>query len=365
MISEISQFLFLNSLFEVYVKYLNNFPSLIKLTLNLSFIILLSPLCFGQTNENKDKSSSSFNFDSSVSPFIHSFPKTLSAQKLSSSAYPEEAEIYCGTDNCIFGLTRGFVVGSDVFGMIYAPIRPYTDKNWVSGNLYIIDAFGGYQILRDEKSRINMNTQIGYRKIGFNDGVNELSTQGVTIGVHYSQRITSLYMQSITFDGFLKFRSTSINDAKSLVTTSPNHQQLNNSASYFYRISENYPTYRLAFPADLEVANWSTKETGLHSPIHGYLELSPFYIQNELIFSENNIALQKIESNFGLTMAAVVSYESTAEKSKSGRYALKGLAGIDISSGNFTTTSSGHADLSLPTRPIVAPNIVLAGTWQF
>lgn len=308
---------------------------------------------------------SSNEFPGSVSPLIHAAPKTLAAQRLTPSSYPSEAELYCGTDQCIFGLTRGLVIGGSLAGMMYAPLRQYLDPNWVSGSLSIADIYGGFQILNNVDSKNFMNAQIGYRRLSFDDGTNKIVTQGITVGVHYSQLVTPIYSQGLEFSGYLTFGNASLNNSSALNSNSPDHGKLNNSASYFYRISQSYPTYRVILPADLELINWSTTQTGLAMPIHGYLQIAPFYIQNNLRFNANNISLQVTEQNFGARFAGIASYESNAAKGKSGRYALKGAMGLDISTSNFAKTSSGNAALDLPKRSFIAPYIEFAGSWQF
>jgi hypothetical protein len=318
------------------------------------------------TDQRPIYSQNTNDFTGSVSPLVHATPKSLATQKLNNSAYPDEAELFCGTERCVFGLSRGLVVGGDIFGMLSAPLRQYSDRNWVSGgSLYLVDVFAGFQILRDDISKNYMNAQIGYRKINFNDGTNRIASQGITTAVNYSQLITPFYLQSIEFSSFFVVGNSDFNNASTLNVNSPGHAKLNDSASYFYRTSQSYPTYRVALPADLEVISWNTHQTGLEMPIHGYLQIAPFYIQNNLEFNENNLSLQKTEQNFGVRFAAISSYESTAAKAKTGRYALKGQLGLDFSTSNFSTTSSGNADLDLPKRSFVAPYIQLAGSWQF
>ena len=74
--------------------------------------------------------------------------------------------------------------------MAYAPFRQYWDPNWKGGSFYIVDVFGGFQIFRDVESKIFMNAQIGYRRINYdNNGIN-ITNQGITTRVNYSQVIT-------------------------------------------------------------------------------------------------------------------------------------------------------------------------------
>ncbi|MES2615365.1 MAG: hypothetical protein V4591_08120 [Bdellovibrionota bacterium] len=324
--------------------------------------LLLSSWAFAAQIKDKPKSSE---FPGSVSPFINATPKSLAAQKLSESSYPDEAELYCGTHQCMFGLTRGLIVGGDVEGMLFAPLRRFTDPHWVSGTLTIADVYGGFQILRDVNAKNYMNAQIGYRRISFDDGTNAIVTQGFTTEVHYSQLITPIYLQSLEFAGYFTLGYASLNNISALNVHSQGHGKLNDTASYFYRITQSYPTYRFALPAYVELANWDTKQTGLVMPIHGYLEINPFYIQNNLSFSGNGVSLQKTEQNFGIRFAGIASYESNAEKAKSGRYALKSVVGMDFSTSNSITTSYGNANIDLPKRPFVAPYLELAGSWQF
>lgn len=303
-------------------------------------------------------------FDGSENPLINAAPKTLNLQRLSSSAYPNEAELFCSTEQCVFGLTRNLVVGGDAVGMIAAPLRPAFDPNWVSGgSTYLIDAFGGFQILKDVNGS-NMNAQIGYRKLYFSDGFNQIYTQGLTAKISYSLNATPIYSQGFQFSGYFVFGNAFLNNTAALDVNSSGHPQLNTTASYFYRLSQNYPTYRLSLPADVEVVNWASSQTGLPMPLRIYAHLEPFYIQNNLNFTGNNLSLQQQEQNFGMRLAGIASYESSNDD-RAYHYGLKAAAGMDIASSQFTTISAGNTNLSLPNRPLVAPYIEIAAIFQF
>lgn len=302
-------------------------------------------------------------FPGSVSPFINAAPRSLAAQRLDPSAYPEEAEIFCSYEQCAFGLTRGLVLGGDVFGMAYAPFRQYFDSNWNGGSLYIIDVFGGFQILRDVNNKNYMNAQIGYRRISHDYKGNTITSQGFTAKVNYSQLITPIYLQGIRFSGYFVGNETT-NNEQALSQNSPNHDSFSDTASYFYRISQKYPTYQFSLPASLEVANWSSQQTGLEAPIRAYANVEPFYMQNNLNFNYNNVSLQKMEQNFGIRVAATGSYES-AQGSRAGRFSLLGSLGLDFSTSTFSTSQSGNAAVNISGRPWIAPYVNLAGSWQF
>jgi len=303
-------------------------------------------------------------FPDSFSSWLQTTPRTQSAQTLTPFAYPHEAELFCSLDNCIFGLTHELVVGGDVVGMIAAPMRRVFDANWVSGSsLYIIDAFGGFQILRDVQGN-NMNAQIGFRKIYLNGNSNQISTQGITTAVNYSTTVSESYEQGVQFSGYFTIGNAYLSSTNTLDVNDPGHDALNTDASYFYRVSQTYPTFRVSFPAQLEIVNWDSDHTGLKMPLRLYGLIEPFYIQNNLNFAGSNLSLQEREQNFGARLASTVTYESS-ERQKSFRYALKAGLGMDIASSQFTVVSSGTTNLGLPNRLPVALYAQLAGSFQF
>jgi len=291
--------------------------------------------------------------------------RTLAEQRLHSSAYPEEAELFCSLDQCAFGFSRGLVVGGDVFGMLTAPLRPHTDPQWIDGgDLYIIDLFGGAQILRNVNSTSNMTVQIGYRRIAFSDDHNDISSEGFTTRVSFSQKISSLYLQGIEFSGFFVVGNEYLNNYQGLPAQAAGHSKLNDAVSYFYRISQNYPTYRFSLPADVELGEWSDTQSDSPSPLRLYAHAEPFYIQNNLDFSDNSYSIYSQEQDFGVRLAAVIAIESS-QGTKSGRSAFRGGLGVDIAGYQRTSTSSGGASLSLPHRAWLAPYIDVAFSVQF
>jgi hypothetical protein len=334
-------------------------PNYLTLTIMISSLHLN---IFAQ-NDGRPEYKSQKDYSEGVSPFLNTQARSLSAQRLSPSSYPDEAEIFCGYEQCVFGLTRGLVLGGDVFGMAYSPLRQYFDPNWIGGNIYVIDAFGGFQILRDVENKIYMNAQIGYRRINYDyNGIN-LNSQGITTKVNYSQVITPIYTQGISFSGFFAGNATT-NDQIDISKDAQNHGNFSNYASYFYRVSQKYPTYQVSLPANIEFANWSAQQTGLNAPIRTYAHLEPFYIQNNLNFNYNNVSLQKTEQNFGIRIAATGSYESS-EGTKAGRFSLLSSIGLDFATSTISTTQSGKADVDIPARRWLSPYINLAGSWQF
>ena len=337
----------------------------LKITNYLGLTILITSLHLPTFAEEDGRPVYSHEKDYSegISPFLNSAARSLSAQRLTPSSYPDEAEIFCSYEQCVFGLTRGLVLGGDVFGMVYAPFRQYFDPNWNGGSLYIIDAFGGFQILRDVDNKIYMNAQIGYRRINYDNGATNINSQGFTAKVNYSQIITPIYLQGISFSGYFAGNATT-NNQQAISNDSSNHGSFSNDTSYFYRISQKYPTYQFSLPADLEVANWNSQQTGLKSPIRAYAHLEPFYIQNNINFNYNNVSLQKTEQNFGIRLAATGSYESS-QGTKAGRFTLLTSLGLDFSTSTVSTTQSGNADVDIPQRPWIAPYVNLAGSWQF
>ncbi|MGY3803534.1 hypothetical protein ACWNT8_05710 [Pigmentibacter ruber] len=302
-------------------------------------------------------------YSDGISPFVNTRPRSLSAMRLSPSSFPDEAEIFCSYEQCVLGLTRGIVLGGDAFGMAYAPFRQYWDPNWKGGSFYLIDAFGGFQILRDVDNKIYMNAQIGYRRLNYDNNGTSITSQGITAKVNYSQTITSLYSQGISFSAFFSGNATT-NNQNSISKDSNSHGTFNDNASYFYRQSQKYPTYQVSLPADIELVNWSNQQTGLSAPIRLYAHLEPFYFQNNLGFNYNNVSLQKTEQNFGIRIAATGGFES-AEGSKSGRFSLLTSLGLDVSTSTVNTTQSGNSDADIPQRQWIAPYINLGGSWQF
>ena len=340
----------------------NHFESITNLLLKILLsVFFVSSYCVFALPEDTGSPSEG----TRLFPLIRAAPKSLAEQKLDNSSYPEEAEIFCGTENCLFGLSRGIVIGGRAFDMLYAPMRKNIDPRAVSGLYNIVDVFGGFQVLRDPKGVAFMNAQIGYRHLYFSDGENTLSSQGLTVDVNYTQKITPIYVQGVEFSSYLISSNTYLNHIESLNNNSVGHDKLNNSTTYFYQLSQSYPTLKISFPATLELINWGTRETGLPMPIHTYFQVSPFYIQNNIRFSANNVTFSQTEQNFGTRIAALGSYESTEQIEKSGRYAFKTALGLDLASSEKTKTTAGNTDLNLPRRPVIQPYIELGASWQF
>lgn len=302
-------------------------------------------------------------YSDGISPFINAKPRSLPSMRLAHSAFPEEAEFFCSYEHCILGLTRGIVLGGDVFGMSYAPLRQYMDPNWKGGSFYLIDAFGGFQIFRDLENKIFMNAQIGYRRINYENRDTRISSQGITTKVHYSHGITSLYTQGVSFSAFFS-GNASTNNQTAISKNSTEHSSFSDTASYFYRLSQKYPTYHVSFPANLEIANWSSQQTDLSAPIRLYALLEPFYLQNSLKFNYNDVSLEKTEQNFGIRIAATGGFESS-DSLKSGRFSLLTSIGIEVATSNTTTVQSGNSDVEIPQRKWISPYFNLGGSWQF
>lgn len=295
-------------------------------------------------------------------PYLNAAPRSLSESRLSNSSYPREAELLCGTEQCVIGLRKNFVVGSDLFGMVATPLRQYFDPHAVTGSFYVLDVFGGVQILQDPKDY--MNAQIGYRKLSFDDGANHIVTQGLTANVNYSRVVVPYFTESLEFSGFFVVGDASLNNKPNLFTAAADHNKLNNSARYFYRVSQDYPTYRFLLASDLEVANWTPEQTGLRMPLRLYARVAPFYMQNNLNFSDNSVSVQNREQDFGVRAAAIVAYESDA-RARRKRFALKGQLGVDLSASSMSKTATSGADLDLPKRNIIAPYFSAAASYQF
>ncbi len=335
-----------------------------NLKITKKFIVLFLIQIFSTQSFGHSLSPPVFFQETGYSSFhLQTAPRSLAQQRLISSAFPDEAEIFCGYQQCLFGLTRGLVIGSDLFGMAGSLFRQYFDSDWNGGQFSLIDIFGGFQILKDVDRKTDMNAQIGYRRLAYKSAGNFITTQGITASLNYSQQITPIYLQSISFFAYFS-GNASTNNAIALSQASPLNKDFSYTARYFYRSSQKYPTYWVSFPADIEVANWSQKQTNLNSPVHLYAHLEPFYAQNNLNFIYNNISLQKTEQNFGLRFGAKGSYEST-QKTQTGRFALLGGLGLDFTTSSFFTVQSGNANLNLPNRHWLAPYVDFGGSWQF
>jgi hypothetical protein len=249
--------------------------------------------------------------------------------------------------------------------MLYAPIRQNFDPTWVSGSLYVIDVFGGFQILHTEDNNAFMNAALGYRRIALSDSDADLVSQGITAQVNYTQRIAPRYTQGVRFDGFFVVDGTSLDNTSALVPNSPQHNNLNDDANYFYHVTEDYPNLRVGFPATVELFNWGSAQTSIEMPLRVYGYVEPFFIQNSINITGDNISYKETEQNFGARFAGIIAYESKAAVRSAGRYSLKGSLGLDIASHSTQVESAGGAELSLRERSVVAPYVQLGGSWQF
>jgi hypothetical protein len=277
--------------------------------------------------------------------------KSLMAARLHVASFPKEAEIRCSlSDSCAFGLTKGFVIGSDFVGTgVTTLLGQHLIKG--KGSWVFYDGFVGYQFLGDKDSRSFANGSVGYRgysvtkDIGIDDEERTLKTNGFVFRINYAQEITSTYSQGLTFQMFSgKTKMNGPDNLRSINDESEGSKQRSMVRS-FYEYSLNYPTIRVALPADFEVINWRASHIDLPNHLRGYARFEPFYIQNELIIDDR---IDYIEKNFGARLMALLAYESPAEKA--GRFALLGGLGADIAGSNKPEAKYPNDDL--PTQQV-------------
>lgn len=296
-------------------------------------------------------------------------PKNLMVQRLHPASYPVEAEIRCGaTEPCLLGLSRGFVVGADVSHFLTTSFLGqffYKPGTW-----FFYDGFAGFQFLQQVDNKIYANGAVGYRGFSYqsSDG-RKISTQGFTFKISYGQEITPTYVQGLVFSLF-PTRITVTGDASDVYAADPQNRggELRDVAKAFYEYSQKHPRVSLYFPADLEVINWKASYVDLPNHIRGYFKICPYYLQNDFILADT---YSFVEKNFGLRLAMTTTYESAKEKT--GRFALLGSLGMDISATDLKpkdlrATSSGGIklnDIVLPKRPLFDFYANIEGSYQF
>ncbi|MBX9703662.1 MAG: hypothetical protein K2X39_05870, partial [Silvanigrellaceae bacterium] len=258
-------------------------------------------------------------------------PKSLVELKLSPAAYPEETELFCSVvDQCVFGFTRGIVVGSNVFGMLYSPAMKMMHSSWITGNFHMLDAFAGFQILRGADKTNFANAQIGIKRLSYQNSYgNELLVQGVTIRVNYAQLITPTYLQGLTFHAFpATIMQFSKMENFSLDAESNSRDYAQKTVKYMYKSLQKFPTYMVSLPAELEVANFAMHKDVMQ-PLRVYGHAEPYYKQIFFSISDKNAYDQIQEENIGIRLAGIAAFESK-EATKNGRYGVRFDLGFEM-----------------------------------
>lgn len=262
--------------------------------------------------------------------------RTLLLQRLHPASFPAEAEVRCGTiEPCAFGLTRGFVLGTDLFGM--ATTTLLGQQLYAPGAWYLIDAFAGYQFLAGTDGKFFANGSVGYRSIGYRNDVgpeNEerrIRSSGFTFRVNYAQEITPVYAQGVSFSIFNgKIKMTeSAELTRSTGSGTENGAGSRKMMREFYDFSQQYPKIRLGLPADIEIINWKASHVDLPNHLRGYVRVEPFYIQNEFTIDDR---IEYVEKFFGIRPQFLMAYESP--QAKAGRYAFLAGVGFDLGLSN-------------------------------
>jgi len=257
--------------------------------------------------------------------------KNLMSQRLHPASFPKEAEVRCSIlEHCAFGLTRGFVLGSDVFSTGVTSLlgqQIYAPGAWI-----FYDAFAGFQFLQGVDDKFYANGSVGYRgfsyrkEIGVDQDEVRVRSSGFTFRVTYAQEITPIFSQGLTFNLFAGKTRMDDSGALSVVSEGKAHRKL---VREFYDFSQQSPKVRLGLPADFEIINWKASHVDLPNHLRGYIRAEPFYIQNEFVIEDR---ASYIEKNFGVRTQYMMSYESLAQKS--GRYAFLGGVGFDLATTN-------------------------------
>lgn len=296
--------------------------------------------------------------------------RNLMTQGLHPASFPKEAELRCSVlEFCVAGLTRGFVLGSDLLygtaGTTLLGAQAYSPGAWV-----FYDGFVGYQFLQGVDSKFFANGSVGYRgfsyrkEVGSQDDERSLRSRGFTFRVAYGQEITPAYIQGLTFQFFAG--KTTMDESKFLLELDEDGQAARKFAKQFYEFSQHYPKVRLGLPADIEIINWKASHIDLPNHLRGYIRAEPFYIQNDFVIEDR---YKSIEKNFGLRAQYMMSYESKQEKS--GRYAFLAGVGFDLATSNkpepvYEGVDDDRLKLQkLTARKVFVPLLNLEASYQF
>ncbi|MCA2959791.1 MAG: hypothetical protein IOD12_06025 [Silvanigrellales bacterium] len=298
--------------------------------------------------------------------------RNLMMQRLHPASFPQEAEIRCSIlEFCAAGLTRGFVLGSDLLygtvGTTFLGSQIYAPGAWL-----FYDGFLGYQFLQGVDNKFYANGSIGYRgfsyrkEVGSQDDERTVRSRGFTFRVAYGQEITPVYSQGLTFEIFAG--KTTMDESEFLLLLNEDGQAARKFARQFYEYSQHFPKVRLGLPADFEIINWKATHIDLPNHLRGYVRAEPFYIQNEFAIEDRYTSTEK---NFGLRAKYMMSYESKQEKA--GRYAVLVGVGFDLATSNkpeATYEGEGGDDdrlkaQRLKPRKVFQPLLNVEASYQF
>lgn len=288
--------------------------------------------------------------------------------RLHPASLPAEAEFRCGTaEPCALGLTRGFALGSDLFGTLATTLLG--QHLYESGTWLFYDVFAAYQFLSMVDSKIYANGSVGYRGFSYeNTNKDKVETAGLTFRLAYAQEITPVYSQGVTVEGFVTKPKFNRGAAVLYNLNEPaDREPAVKALKEFYKFSQKYPRLRVGLPADLELINWKASHIDLPNHLRGYLHLEPFYITNDMKLSDR---YEFEEKNYGLRVAMTTAYESAKEKA--GRFAAKGSVGADLSASDTVDKCLGVGanSLACPTlkpskRPVFGLYVNLEASYQF
>ena len=296
--------------------------------------------------------------------------KSLLLQRLHSATLPGEAELRCSLlEDCFFGLTRGFSIGSDLFGTGVNTLlgqQVYSPGAWI-----FYDGKIGYQFLDGVGGKMFANGTVGYRgysfrkEIGDDQNERKMQTRGFTFSVNFAQIISPQYSQGLSFHYFAG--KTEVDEPRTLLpaATSGSYRKMLRD---YYSFSQQTPQVRFGLPAEFELINWKASHIDLPNHLRGYLSAEPFYIQNEFTVSGE---FESVEKNFGLRGMAMAAYESL--QTKSGRMSFLLGVGFDLATNNrpevkFTSdqaVAGNAASEDLPTRKVFSPLLNLEASYQF
>lgn len=289
-------------------------------------------------------------------------PMSLMEQRLHEASFPAEAEFRCLlASSCELGLTRGFAIGGDLGAMVGTPVfGPILEP----GRWLVFDGFAGFQFLRAVDEDVYFNAGLGYRSLEHKDSDERTAeAAGMTFRVAYGQRVLDFYSQGVVLNGFYAMNKVS--------GVTDNFERQNSGdrefIEKFYRFTQSYPRFRLAFPADVEFLNWKNTHVDLPNHLRAYGRFEPFFVQNEFRESIEDFGQYEfIERNYGLRLSYLMSYVSSQERF--GRLGFLGGVGVDFQAVEDTVSYPNRVDdykILLPTRRTFGFYWELGGSFQF
>lgn len=290
-------------------------------------------------------------------------PRSLMDQRLHEASYPAEAEVRCLlATSCDFGLSRGFAIGSELGSVAGVPlIRPVIDP----GRWLVFDGYVGFQFLRAVDEQVYFNVGIGYRLLEHKDSDDRRAeTAGMTFRVAYGQQVLDFYSQGVILSGFYANNTVDkVEEDFATTRTTASKKFLDR----FYKFTQAYPRFRFALPADLEIINWRNTHIDLPNHLRGYLRIEPFFVQNEFKESFPEINTYTFtEYNYGLRLAALMSYVSREERS--GRWGLLGGIGLDVQAASSEVSYDNQPDdyrAELPEKSVFSTYWEIGASYQF